>query len=68
MPVEVYSDKNCSVRVVRICCYSLHGFWAVFEAFGFVEVKENAEYYTAGPIASKVYMGELAPFAPEILI
>ena len=29
------------------------------------EVKDNAEYYTAGMNACKDYMGELAPFASE---
>ena len=36
------------------------------KAFGFLfEVKDTAEYYTAGSNACKDYIGELAPFAPE---
>ena len=40
-------------------------FWAVLKASALIEVKDNAEYYTAGSNACKDYMGELAPFAPE---
>ena len=42
-------------------------FWAVLKASALLEVKDNAEYYTAGSNACKDDMGELAPFAERQL-
>ena len=38
---------------------------ALSKQLALFEVKDNAEYYTAGMNACKDYMGELAPFASE---
>ena len=37
-------------------------FWAVLKASALLEIKDNAEYYTAGMNACKDYMGELGTF------
>ena len=65
VPVEVYGDGNCFVRAVSISCSSIQKFWALLKHLALFEVKDNAEYYTAGSNACKDYMGELAPFAPN---
>ena len=65
VPVEVYGDGNCFFRAVSISCYGTHRFWAVLKLLALFEVKDHAEYYTAGSNACKDYMGELATFAPE---
>ena len=60
-PVEVYGDGNCFLRAVSISCSSIHKFWALLKHLALFEVKDIAEYYTAGSNACKDYMGELAP-------
>ena len=53
VPVEVYGDVNCFVRAVSISCSSIHKFWALPKHLALFEVKDDAEYSTAGSNACK---------------